>query len=77
MHRAVCSATARLLYYLKWRYLANRLPLDNVTLMIKTPVARSPTVSRRRLAHKQDESCVCGIGCQGQQAILVIEKGFG
>jgi len=47
-------------YYLKWRHLVNRLTLDNAVLKhLHQGVGR-------RLAHRQDERCVCGTEGQGQ-----------
>ena len=47
-------------YYLKWRHLVNRLPLDNAVLKHQHQGVG------RRLAHRQDDRCVCGTGDQGQ-----------
>ena len=42
-------------YYLKWRHLVNRLPLDSATLKLQHHGVG------RRLAHRQDERSVCGM----------------
>jgi len=43
-------------YYLKWRHLVNRLPLDNAVLK------HQHQGFGRRLARRQDRRCVCGTG---------------
>jgi len=43
-------------YYLKWRHLVNRLLHDNATLILQHHSVGW------RLAHSQDERCVCRIG---------------
>jgi len=58
-------------YYLKWRHLVNRLPLNNATLKIQHHGVG------RRLLHRKDKRCVCGTRGQGQQSILVMRRFFG
>jgi len=55
-------------YYLKWRHLVNRLPLDNAVLKHQHQGVG------RRLAHMQDERCVCGTEGQGQQSVLLVRR---
>jgi len=55
-------------YYLKWRHLVNRLPLDNAMLKHQHEGVG------RRLVHRQDECCVCGTGGQGQQSVLLVRR---
>jgi len=56
------------LYYLKWRHLVNRFPLDNATLKLQHHRVG------RRLAHRKDKRCVFGTSGQGQQSILVMKS---
>jgi len=46
-------------YYLKWRHLVNRLPLDNAVL---------------KHQDHQDKRCVFGTGGQGQQSVLLVRR---
>jgi len=57
-----------LFYYLKWRHLVNRFPLDNATLKLQHHVVG------RRLAHRKDKRCVFGTRGQGQRSILVMKR---
>jgi len=59
------------MYYLKCRHLVNRLPLNNATLKLHHHGVG------RRLAHRQDEHCVCGTRGQGQQSVLVMRRLLG
>ena len=56
-------------YYLKWRHLVNRLPLDNAVLKQQQQQGVG-----RRLAHRQDKRCVCGTEGQGQQSVLLVRR---
>jgi len=55
-------------YYLKWRHLLNRLPLDNATLKLQHHGVG------RRLAYRKDKRCVSGMRGQGQQSVLVMRR---
>ena len=60
-------------YYLKWRHLVNRLPLRSATSNLQHHGVDSGV---SRLAHRQDELCVCGIGGQRQQSLLAMRRFF-
>jgi len=55
-------------YYLKWRHLVNRFPLDNAALKLQHHAVG------RRLAHRKDKCCVCRTRGQGQLSILVMRS---
>ena len=60
-------------YYLKRRYLVNRLPLDNATISLKL---QHHGVGRR-LAHRKDKRCVFGTMGPRSRVNISDEKLFG
>jgi len=57
-------------YYLKWRHLVNRLPLDNATLKLQNHGVG------QCLVHRKDERWVYGTADQGQQSVLLMRRFF-